>query len=261
MLKIEKIDLSVLHQRIVKSAQLNGRSLRDETLNQGGLLQNEIIAKLPPRSLARAKKIGAADVHKVFSPFAANPNIEVGHRGNGSFYWFIATPKVLIGASRSDVQPTASVSIMAAQYTRKEAVKRKGKFINFGRRGKQMAVVIDRVLVKKSRIAEFKKIVADKFGKMKASFAHSWTLLNRNRPQPAKWIMKHVESGKARGAVIVNLVGDKTSVTLISRATGCEGEAALRGIRAAVKKRSGAIAADIRNQLRGDYKKAGFKLA
>lgn len=253
------VDTTKLTATLRRYASELNLSFQKVVRHQAGLLKVDIVAALPPKNLARSKQQAEKDARKVFFPKPVKTF--TGSQAEGKqMRWLYAAnqpARVLVGVSRADYQPELSADQMRrVQY---ETRLRGKAWEQIGTRGKNnpfKVMRLNRVVVARGRLKQHIKALKDSFGKLKASWAVDWERFNIARTLPG-WIRKHVPTAKGR-TVDMSKLADTPFVEIISDATGVSKPQALKAIRAAVKKRVGAMTADLRNQLRGAYKRAGF---
>lgn len=260
-----KIAMDNLNQRTQSWAKAVGISLPQALVKQGGALKYELMEGGPPRNLARSKKQAAKDAKKTFFPKPLDTFKGRQAQGDGMI-WLYAGQKggrFLVGVKPEDFKPNLTDDQMKAEHLKpfrgaawheigKRQTKDKGNPFHVMR--------LNRTVVNRGRFKKFIKKLQDNFGKLKASWAVHMMHFKHHRPIP-QWIMKHINSGKARGYTVMKLAGPKPFIQIISRASGVEHKNSIKNVRRAVKKRAGAMLADIRLYLNGIKKKAGFKHA
>lgn len=228
---------------------------------QTGLLKAELVNGLPPGNLSKSQEQAVKDTKKVF--FAGREggkplDIFFGPKAQGKgMRWLYAGPKYVVGVFPDDFRP----SISGTEMQREMNELRRGHFRGaawheVGKRGTQHVYRVNRTVVRRGDLSNLRKQVVNSFGKLKASFAVDWEKFRIARPL-RRWIARHVPTAKGR-TVDMSKAPDDPYVEIISSARGVSSERALKAIRAAVRKRTGAMLADLRNQLNGAYKRAGF---
>jgi hypothetical protein len=156
----------------------------------------------------------------------------------------------LTGIEQSLYRPKANKDQMRSMYSARSG-KMGDKYIQLGKRGKQHVQKINRVLVGKGALNQFKKRLEGKAGRLKASFCLGWAMLQQKTgkgKKPAAWIMKHVDNHTAKGSVISGLgIKGAPSFTIISNQSGCTKPQVLQIIRAAIISRIQKIQSDFEN--------------
>ena len=275
------VDTTKLTVTLKRYAQELNLSLRKVVRHQAGLLKADIVDALPPRLLAKSKKQAEKDARHYFRPGATKDGkawtvFAGAQAGRGQTRWLYAGPTFLAGVATADFQPGMTVDQMrrimgesqlrgAAWHDLGQFEGIKGKSSNKGlkfrreykpKRGQQHVMLLRRTVVLPSTYKALVKAVQNNFGRLKASFAVDWELFQIARPLRA-WIAQHLPNAKGR-TVDMSFNMENPYVELISTASGVSHEKSIKAIRAGVKKRVGAMTADLRNQLNGAYKRAGF---
>lgn len=253
------VDMTKFSQTLRRYETELGMSLAKVVRQQAGLFKQEVVNALPPRNVKKSKEQAISDTKRVF--FAGKEGTQLkpffGPKAEGAeMRWIYAGPKYLVGVFKDDWKPSMGV----VEMQREMNAYRNGHFRGAGwhqtkQRGAQHIYRVNRIVVRRSQLEMLRKQISANFGKLKASFAVDWEKFNIARALPA-WIRKHVAA--ARGRTLDMTSGPKPFVEMVSNAAGVSKPQAVKAIRTAVKKRVGAMTADIRNQLNGVYKRAGF---
>lgn len=262
---ITQINMANLNSRIQVWAKAAGVSLAEALQKQAGLLKWELMAGAPPRNLARSKKEATKDAKATFFPKPLDDFKGSKAQGKGIIWLYAANQpaRVLVGVDSQDYQPQATPEQMKKLHAASRKNFRGAAWHTVGQRGKAnpfKVLKLNRTVVGRGRLRSFIKDLQNNFGKLKAAWVVDHGRFNIARAIP-QWVSKHVTSGKARGATLIQLGGPKPFIKIISRAHGVEHKASVQNVRRTVKKRLGAMLADMRLHLRGVKKKAGFKAA
>lgn len=254
-----EVDMTKLNAALRRCASELNLSFPKVVRHQAGLFKADVVAALPPKNLARSKKSAERDAKKVFFPKPQQTFTGDQAHGKGMRWLYAANQpaRVVVGVSDADYRLDLGPDQMRrVQY---ESELRGKKWEKIGTRGKKKpfnVIRLNRVVVQRGNYRKHIKALKDSFGKLKASWAVDWERFNIARALP-NWIRKHLQVAKGR-TVDMSTNRDNPFVELISNAAGVSKPQAIKAIRAAVKKRVGAMTADLRNQLRGAYKRAGF---
>lgn len=260
-----KLSIANLNSRIQTWAKAVGVTLPQALLKQGGALKVELMRGAPPRDLSRSKKQATKDVKKSFFPKPTETFKGAKAQGKGMIWLYAGKNggRFLAGVHPEDFIPNASDEAMRAIHAESKKQFRGAAWHRLGERGKDnpfKVFRINRTVVNRGRLRAFTRLVQNSFGKLKASWVVDLGLFRNNANVP-QWIAKHIQSGEAKGATVMNLNSDKPFVRIISRANGVEHSRSRENVRRAVKRRAGAMLADIRLHLQGIKKKVGFKAA
>lgn len=259
MVMTTTVDMTKLAQSLRRYETELGMSLPKVVKYQAGLFKQEVVNSLPPRNRKKSSEQAVKDTKKVF--FAGKEGTQLhpffGPKAEGNgIRWLYAGDKYLVGAYPDDWKPGMSV----VEMQREMSAYRNGLFRGAGwhklkKRGNQYVYRINRTIIRRGELEKLRKQITANFGKLKASFAVDWEKFQIARALPA-WIRKHLP--EAKGRTLDMAFGSRPFVELISNAHGVTKPQAIKAIQAATKKRVAAMAADIRNQLKGVYKRAGF---
>lgn len=258
MLSIKNWDITTLQVRVGDFQRHFGLSKDEAILRQGGLLLRDLVMESPPKTLASSQKKAEDFAKNVFAPMPRDVFTKSQRGGKNGITWLYSGPQFILGVNNEDYQPGKSASDLRAIY---KTASRKGSFgkryERIGKRGGQAAIRVKRMVVGRQNLRALIKQIRDSFGKLKGAWSEGWDFFGVKFPLPG-WIRRH--QGKGRGSYLLTK-GEKSSLTLINRAHGVESEYSRRAITHALRRRAGAIQADIRNQIRGAYRKAGFRSA
>jgi hypothetical protein len=269
------IDTSVLQRRVKEWAAAVGVSMQEAVHKQAGLLKWELMAGAPPKSLKASKAKALKDARGQFRPGENSQtkqpwNVFAGKKvGKGTTRWLYAGPSFVAGVDQADFQPQMSASEMhklmaanrgflrgAAWHDQGEKIKGTKKYK--ASRGKQHVMILRRTVVKPSQFKKLQGVLMESFGKLKAAWAvdlDQFPMAESKKIPP--WVSKHLRSG-VKGTNVIMLNGDKPHIDIINQSPGVSHQRAVDNVRRAVKKRAGAIAADIKLYLNGTKKKAGL---
>lgn len=224
--------------------------------DQAGLLMAELVRQEGPKDLATLERNIDRDVKKKFATMPAGA-LTASHRQGKGFVWLLASPYSLTGVKPERFKLEANADSLKKLYYTEELAKQ--KYSKIGRRGKQAVVELNRIVVRKGVLQQFKKLLKSAGGKLKASWALAWPTLQPKGRRPPKWVMRHV-GGKAKGGFINGLgFPGKATFTLISRATGVEQPHSKIAVNKALTTRFHKMSADIKLYLKGIKKRVGFK--
>ncbi len=253
------VSTAMLSQRIEAWSKAAGVALPRALEYQGGLLVKDLVASAGPRNKNKAEARALRDVKSVFAVGPTEAFTQAKRGGRAGMTWLYSTPKTIVGALNSDIQPNIS-AIEARRILSESRNQPRGKaWIKLKERGKQTVQQWNRVLIGRSKLEAVAKMVYERFGLQKAAWAVGWDVLKVSGRLP-NWIRKHIVSGAAKGVLVNRLANpEKPYLQLISRATGVEHAKSLLAIRAAVKKRYASLLKDMRLYLNGTKKAAGFK--
>lgn len=259
-----RVDTTRLTATLKRYARELDLSLPKVVRHQAGLFKAEVVNTLPPKNLKKSQAKAVKDTKKVFFTGEKPLDIFFGSQAQGAgMRWLYAGNKggrFLVGVQPDDFQPGMGVKEM--QREQNELLRghfRGAGWHLIGQRGKNNPFKIFRVnrtVVRRGQREQLNRKLMDNFGRLKASFAMDWERFNIAKPL-RNWIRKHVPNARGR-TLDFSKLPDKPFVEMISTAHGVSKPQALKAINAAVKKRVGAMTADLRNQLKGAYKRAGF---
>ena len=211
---------------------------------QVGLLMREISDQMPPKNRARLESIIRKDVRGVFHP-RTREMFKGKQSGSGDMIWLDVGPNHLTGVPRDQFRPKSSAAEMGSMY-KARAGKMGKKYTPIGRRGVQHVQQLNRIVVKPSALARFENLQKLKVGKLKASFARAWDTIKPLGRRPAKWVMRHIGNGSAKGSFIDGLRNKNLpTFTIISRQSGCESERAIAVVKASLISRIESMKADL----------------
>lgn len=252
-----KLDMTNYRSRVATWSKAVGVSMREGLQIQVGLLVKDLVAGAAPKNLNKAQKRAERDVKRLFAagPITAFPQEQRG--GKRGIFWLASGPEWIYGVEPPDLQPHASLDQMRRIYSESRNQPRGKAWLELGKRGKQKAMRLDRIVVGAAKLQRFIKNQMQRFGLQKAAWGVGWDILQVRGRLP-QWIRKHITSGEAKGVMLNNLSAPKPSVTIISRATGVERASSLRMVRGAIKKRAAAMLKDMKLYLNGTKKRAGF---
>lgn len=255
MLTIRNIDIQNLRNRLGELARFTKASHDDIVRQQGGLLMRDLVMDAPPQRLSKSQQKAEEFSRNVFAPMPKEP-FPISKRGTGMMVWLFSGPLFLLGADRRNYMPDIGSSEMRRLYAIRA---RQGSFgrryDRIGKRDPQPVIKLNRIVVSRGALREFNRSLRNSFGKLKGAWSTGWDFIGVKSRLP-NWIRRHQNNGK--GSYLLTR-GENPTLTLVNRSNGVESEYSRRAITHALRKRAGAIAADIRNQLRGNYRKAGFK--
>jgi hypothetical protein len=264
MIEIKSIDLTRLNVTMNRYVKELGLKSADVTFKTAGLLVRDLVTRSAPSNLARAQQRSVRFSKNVFNQ--ARPRafaFAAAQRGHGDLRWLSSGPDFLLGTMKESFQPQMSAQEAIKIYAEKAqpAGKKFGKsYERIGRRGKQAVMRLNRIVISRSALLGLQKHLKDNFGKLKASWAVGWAQLQVKGRLPS-WVAKHIPKmrGRGLGEIRPNLKGDRPTITIISRASGCASQQSLQMIKGALRYRVEAMKRDIKLYAKGVKKIAGFK--
>jgi hypothetical protein len=256
-----KFDLSRLMQVMARwGAEL--RLTKEQVLRQqAGLLMQDLVNVTGPKSLEHLGKQIDRDTRKVFAPM---PKIPLEHQRGRGFVWLLAGPDFLIGTQPINMHTLDSVDDLERIYRTSNQLTAQIKeksLTKIGMHGKQDVYRWNRLIVARKTLSAFQARQKLKGGAFKAAWALAWDTL-RTGSRLASWVRRHIDNRTAKGSYIDMLSAPgKSFFTFINRSPGSTDERNLQKFRAALIHRTEAMLADLKNQMRGAYRRAGFKHA
>jgi hypothetical protein len=252
-------DISRLNERMGKYAQALKLEPRAVVKMQAGILSRELAEGAAPRSKQALDRSIEKDVGKIYAP-APKQMIPMAHRQGKGFVWLMATPVAVVGVEDYDYHLSDTVEDMTRQF--RKAPQLGKRYEDIGRRGVQKIVRLNRIVVKRPIYNKFLTELKKRAGILGGSWVIAWAVLQPKGRKPPAYKFRHVQDGTARGTYIDGLgIPGKATFTLINRATGCERPRQLEMLRGKLRHRLEAMTKDMKNQLRGAYKRAGFRNA
>lgn len=230
---------------------------------QAGILSRELCDASAPRSQSALQRNMDRDINRVYAP-SPRKMLPVAHRQGHGFVWIMATKKAIIGVKPEDYRLEDTAQDMEKAFHK---IKERGnKYTRIGWRGKhpdgQSVLQLNRTVVKRGVFEAFRRNLKNRAGILGGSWVVAWNILQPKGRKPAGYKFRHVASGTAKGTYIDGLgIKGHASFTLVNRAAGAEQPSQLRMVSGVLKHRIEAMKVDLKNLLRGAYKKAGFKNA
>jgi hypothetical protein len=230
---------------------------------QAGILSRELAQGAAPASKQELDRNIEKDLRRVYSP-APRRMIPLTHRRGKGFVWIMATPAVVTGVFESDYRIEDSAEDMSKMFRR--TAPRGNRYIHLGRKnrkkGVQSAQLLDRIVVQRGVYNQFLAGLKKRGGILGGSWVVAWPVLQPKGAKPPAYKFRHVQDGTARGTYIDGLgIPGHPRFSLVNRATGCTHPRQLEMLRGKLVHRALAMTADMKNLLRGAYKRAGFKHA
>lgn len=267
-------DISRLNERMGKYARELKLVPRDVVKMQAGLLARELAEGAAPRSKSALERSIEKDVSKVYAP-APRQMIPMAHRQGKGFVWIMATPNVVMGVKPNDYHLDDSIEDLTRLFHKTNP--RGNRYEQMGARretlgnaimraarsrGAQKVVRLNRIVVRRGVYRDYITALKKRAGILGGSWVIAWPVLQPKGRTPAAYKFRHVEDGTARGTYIDGLgIPGFPKFSLVNRAAGCENPRQIEMVRGKLIYRLEAMTADLRNQLRGAYKRAGFKSA
>jgi len=234
--------------------------------SEAKLLSAEIARQVGPASVAGGEKSVARSVGQFFS--AGPERIFPGrNQPDRSVVWLYATPKFLVGVRREDFLPNPGLEFMervlragqrASPKGRGKAVERLGPVRNRN----QTAVIINRTLVSRERVAALAEKLFERVGRAKASWALAASRLGLGGI--SSWISRHFGAVQSEGVAVFRFrVSSPADVGIEfgSRAPGVNRNPVLVAkIESAIRNRRAKLAEKVRRVLSGyayDWNTAG----
>lgn len=210
---------------------------------QSGLLMREIVDSLPPKSKGDMLWRIDTDIKSVFRPrYTSWPKSK---QGESDVVWIGAGPRFLTGVKRNLYRPTASAGEMGSMFKARygkmgaawqQQAAKGGK--NLGKRGNQHVQFLNRVVVSKTALNQFKKQKQNTVGRLKASFALGWSQVKTTAKDIPKWIKDRIDDKTAKGDFMAEFgIKGHPKCTIISRQGGCTSPESVEAIRKALVKR------------------------
>jgi hypothetical protein len=267
-------DISRLNQRMAKYARLLQIEPREVVQMQAGILSRELAEGAAPRSKQALEQSIEKDIGRVYAP-APKRMLPVAHRQGRGFVWLVASPQVLVGVKPNDYHLEDTVGDMTRLFHKTKP--RENRYEQLGARRESMGnavlrvargrdvqkvVRLNRIVVRRPVYSQFATAMKKRAGILGGSWVISWAVLQPKGRKPPAYKFRHVEDGSARGTYINSLgIPGHATFSLVNRATGCEHPKQLEMVRGKIRYRLEAMTADLKNLLRGAYKRAGFKKA
>jgi|SRR6185312_10121870 len=267
-----KGDISVLNERMAKYATSLNLEPRAVVKMQAGILSRELAEGAAPRSKQALERSIEKDFRKVYAP-APRQMIPMGHRQGKGFVWIMATPWNVTGVKNYDYHIEDSTSDVERLFHKTKP--RGARYEPLGPRHQSLASRVFRIAGQGKSPQQFRRLnriviprgvfnqsqrnLKKRAGILGGSWAVAWPVLQPKGRKPPAYKFRHVEDGTARGTYIDGLgVPGHASFSLVNRATGCTQPKQLEMLRGKIRYRSEAILVDMKNLLRGAYKRAGF---
>ncbi len=204
--------------------------------DEARFLANKCVSICGPKSKGKLAKKIKGEVASLFSPVEDIPGTPIAH-GSGSIEWMNAGHNFIFGLPEShDMRGVGDL------YPSYQEFKRQGgkRFLKLRNRGKQSVILIQRLVARKGAVNVLKSRLVGHIGRLKASFGES--ALKLGQSDLPEWISRHFPTPKS--ITIKNLESSTPSVTIGSRAPGCEANSEL--MRRALKSRLNSIKARTR---------------
>lgn len=257
----------LLMQDLTKAAAPRSLSKSKQRAEKG---VNMVFAVTPKSNLSASQRS---------SKFSRSKKAKMYSASEGEMQWIYAAPMALVGAKKSlFIKDTGAGGLygvsrsdrMSLLYKANQGkmgkkwndmgVRKRGFFkvekFGRGRKGgkattwvniqsRQHVMSINRYLVPKSVHSKFVKSIQDTFGRLKASFALGVNQIRVKFTIP-EWINRHIMDRSAKGSFDFSKEPVAPTMTITSNQSGCESDASLTAIRAALHKRLASIKKDIK---------------
>jgi len=267
-----KGDITLLNERMAKYATALKLEPRDVVKMQAGLLSRELAEGAAPRSKQALERSIEKDLKKVYSP-APKRMLPLAHRPGKGFMWIMATPSVVTGVRNHDYHLEDTVEDVTRLFhktnprgnryedlgVRQQSVGARIMRMAKGKAGRQHVQRLNRIVVPRGVFSQSLTKLQKRAGILGGSWVVSWNVLQPKGPKPPAYKFRHVQDGTARGTYIDGLgIPGHATFSLVNRATGCTNDSQLEMVRGKLVHRAEAMSADLKNLLRGAYKRAGF---
>ena len=178
--------------------------LRKIMREQAGLLAHEISVKLGPKTQAAGMTKLDKEIGKAFAEITV-PVFPQAKRGNGKgpLEFLFATSKKVNYLVGVDGASTVTSRMSAAELARQSRRNRGVKWQEVGRRGKQFVIKLNRYIVQAGRKAQLAKLLKNRIGRMRATFAYAAHTLGR-KGTPA-WVSRHFSAVRSEGKAIFDM--------------------------------------------------------
>jgi len=233
---------------------------REVVTEQAGLLMVDLGKNLPPRDPDKTKEKIASDVNRKFSILSTSTEANTftvgngGKEGRGDVHWIGSSSNSLFGITKEADMTKASVEALRKLFY---STTKSGK-LRAGQRGKQRVYISQRITTTEGTRNKLVKQIQDCVGLLRASFCTGLGEIAAKQ-RPPRFVMKHVESGQAKGSFINGLgLPGKAEFTLVSNAAGVSDEKCVYFLQGALNRRGEAMMSRIQYLQRESKKKAGF---
>jgi len=247
------IDVQRLVDCIRKTAVEMGTTCEGELRRQVRLLASDIVRSSPPvdrqKTYQAIDRMGAMLFYPL--PFPNMIGVAKKSKPDGTL-WLYASPRFLVGVSREKYNLDISARTIAL--ARKGGTRMRGerKWIDAGSRGMQRVMILNKRVVRPTSLTEGMAIAKSNVGKLKGAWIGAGLNLGLAVDGP-DWAAKHATDGHGYG-----YLEGRFTMVIGSRARGVGGERSLDAIHWALRGRAAKAAKDLKNQLQGLYKRAGF---
>jgi hypothetical protein len=241
---IDPAQIKALNSALSSLAVTSGESMRSLVRQQAALFQRDAVLELPPRSRSRAVQNARREVRRSVITVRSGLRFrgrKAGNR-NSDVAWLFATPTGLYGAYRDMIYSTRDIQALLkafrTSYFQMRDIGGGQKWLPVGRRGRQTIYLAGQPVMHEFAAAHIVRHIREQLGRLKASLAVGWDLLQKARSLPA-WIRRHVPS--ARGQTTIQDAGTRASVQFKTEAYGNTHPQSLAVLRKAYRKRLLAI--------------------
>lgn len=231
---------------------------REVVTEQAGLLMVDLGRNLPPKDPDKTKSTIADDVNRKFSILSTSTEANTftvgigGKEGHGDVHWIGSSSNTLFGITKESDMTKASVEDLRKLYY---STTKSGK-LRAGHRGKQKVYISQRITTTEGTRNKLVKQIQERVGLLRASFCVGLGEVAAKQ-RPPSFVMKHVQSGKAKGSFINGLgLPGKAEFTLISNAAGVSDEKCTHFLQGALNRRGEAMMSRISYLQREAKKKA-----
>ncbi len=253
------VDSSRLNTVIQNTARLLPTTVEAEIRKHTRLAAGELAKQSSPKNRQKAMAQIAFAGRKNFYPLPLPNFIGVAKKSTaGGMLWLYASPRFLVGASVKDYNLGMSLDTRAIAGVISNNRHRKGRtWEDAGKRGPQHIMIVGKPVVQPDKLEQGIRAVQSNVGKAKATWIKAAADLNLDAKADA-WVLKHKNSARGIGTQEgspQSMVFALVLTSIIPARIAARHQAMANGV---MKGRAAKAAADLRNQMNGVYKKAGF---
>ncbi len=194
---------------------------------------------------------------KNFYPLPMPNMIGVAKKSSsGGTLWLYASPRFLVGVDRSNYALNMDSSAIAKTISANRY--RKGRtWEDAGKRGPQHIMIVGKPVVQRDKLEQGIKAAQNNVGRVKATWIKAAADLGLDAKADA-WVMKHKRNASGIGTQEGNPQSSVFALVLTSIVPARIALKVQAMANSVMKGRAAKAAADLRNQLNGVYKKAGW---